>query len=364
MFKTKKTRILYLLPEAGDQGGMTAITKMYYETGLFKNINNRHFKTSYSTNSKFLRIFEGVILKIYFLKSIFLFKPRVIIVMTSSHWGFYDKCLYCLIANLFGIKSILNPVGGEFLKFYKKNKLNKFLVDILIQSASVVVIGSNYWFEYFKNNFDSKVLINKIPNPVASEKFIRQNFKYLKGGKMRVITVGSLIKSKGVFELAYIIKNPLFNTMNIEFHIVGTGDLLDWLRIELESEIETGLVILHGRVSDKEKINLLTSSDVFLSLSHFEVIPISILEAMSASLLIISSNVGGIPDLIEDGLNGYLVSLNNIEEVPLILSSLYSKQKSDVREMGFFSRQKIENNYDVNIIIDAYENLSRSLVNN
>jgi glycosyltransferase involved in cell wall biosynthesis len=355
-------RTLYLLPEPGTQGGMTAITKMYYETGLFSKQGFRHFNTSFKTQNKFLRSLEGVIMKLRFVLVLMRFKPKVVIVMTSSHLGFYDKCLYCFTAGLFGIKTILNPVGGEFMNFFEKKRWSKILVKTMIRSASAIVIGSNYWYEYFKLNFGLSCKIYKIPNPVNSNSFERGNAGYLIDGKLHVITVGNVVKSKGILELADVIKKTLAMNTNIEFDIIGSGDLDEWLSAELANEIRLGSVNLRGRVSDEEKTACLLKSDLFLSLSHFEVIPIAMLEAMSASLPVISTDVGGIPDLIVNEENGFLLSRNNLTEVPLILHSLQSRTPNSLKIMGEKSRLIVGKEYDVFSVLNSYKNLSIHLM--
>ena len=362
MVDKSELRTLYLLPGTGVQGGMTAITKMYYDAGLFSEQSSKHFNTSFTTQNKVLRALEGITMKMCFLFVLMRFKPKVVIVMTSSHWGFYDKCIYCLMARIFGIKSILNPVGGEFMKFFEKNSLSRFLVKTLIRSASVVVIGSNYWYEYFNLNFGSSSNIFKIPNPVNSHSFDRRNKDYLVDGKLRVITVGNIIKSKGIIELADVIKKTIELNKNIEFVIIGSGDLDEWLGLELKKEIRLGFVDLRGRVSDEKKTSFLLKSDIFLALSHFEVIPIAMLEAMSASLPVISTDVGGIPDLIVNNENGFILTRDKLSEVPLILHSLQSENPNKLIKMGAKSRSIVDMEYDVFSVLKAYKDLSINIL--
>lgn len=362
MVDKSQLRTLYLLPAPGVQGGMTAITKMYYDAGLFSEQSSQHFNTSFTTQNKVLRGLEGITMKMRFLFVLRRFKPKVVIVMTSSHWGFYDKCLYCLMARIFGIKSILNPVGGEFMKFFEKNSLSRFLVKTLIRSASAVVIGSNYWYDYFNLNFGPSGNIVKIPNPVNSHFFDRSNKDYLVDGKLRIITVGNIIESKGIIELADIIKKTIAINTQIEFVIIGSGDLDEWLGLELKKEIELGFVDLKGRVTDEEKTSCLLKSDLFLSLSHFEVIPIAMLEAMAASLPVISVDVGGIPDLIVNEENGFLLSRDNLSEIPLILQSLQSENPNKLMKMGSKSRSIVDMEYDVFSVLNEYKELSINLL--
>ena len=82
-------------------------------------------------------------------------------------------------------------------------------------------------------------------------------------------------------------------------------------------------VIFYG--STTNVIKLINESKFFILGSLYEGNPISILEAMSAGLPIIAPNVGGIPDVVSDGRNGFLYSVNNSKELCGCIEKIFSR---------------------------------------
>jgi glycosyltransferase involved in cell wall biosynthesis len=361
MVDKSQLRTLYLLPAPDVQGGMTAITKMYYDAGLFDPSNTRHFNTSFKSSIILLRAAEGVIMKLNYLLVLFRFRPHVVHAMTSSYWGFYDKCVYCIIARVCGIKSILNPVGGGFSDFYEGSLFHKRWVNIAIKFPNAIVVGSSYWESYFKEKFKD-IRIQNIPNPVNSSVYLRGNRKYKEQNRVKIISVSNIIETKGIRELCIVIRELIKKVDTVDFDLLGDGALRPWLESELADEITNGRVRILGFVSDDVKKDCLLQSDIFVMLSYFEIIPISILEAMSASLPLISTNVGGVPDLVEEGVNGYLVLPTQTTEVVDRLIEMCSLSSEEMAALGESSYLKILEKYDVYSVIQEHENLSFELL--
>ena len=87
--------------------------------------------------------------------------------------------------------------------------------------------------------------------------------------------------------------------------LVGNGSEHEDL-VQIVNEMGLKNVIFTGRVDNSEIYRYLDQSDIFLSAPTVDNMPVSVLEAMNAGLLVISSNVGGVPYMVEDGKTGYL----------------------------------------------------------
>ena len=81
------------------------------------------------------------------------------------------------------------------------------------------------------------------------------------------------------------------------------------------------------------------SCDVFVIPSRWEGVPISALEALRAGRALIASRVGGLPELVEDGVNGILVNKNSVDE---LVAAMQKISDQDVVAMGNASRQRFE----------------------
>ncbi|MGB9780048.1 glycosyltransferase family 4 protein [Caldanaerobacter sp.] len=137
---------------------------------------------------------------------------------------------------------------------------------------------------------------------------LRGSFK-LPSDAFVVGTVARLIPSKGVqdlIDLAFLMKEE-----NVFFFVAGEGPY----RGELERKIrEKGLekkVFLLGFINDIQ--SFLKSLDVFILPSHKEGFGISVLEAMKEGVPVIAYSVGGVPEIVKDRVNGFLVEKEDIK---------------------------------------------------
>lgn len=106
---------------------------------------------------------------------------------------------------------------------------------------------------------------------------------------------------------------------------------------------------------------LLNQSHVFALISNFEALPLSIIEAMSASMPIIASNVGGVSELVEDGKNGFLIDNNDVDGIIKSINQL--QNESLTKTMGDWSRAIYLNNFSsqkmCSQIVDVYSKMGR-----
>ena len=86
----------------------------------------------------------------------------------------------------------------------------------------------------------------------------------------------------------------------------GDGDIEEVNQIITNEKLER-IVKYEGWVSGNKKVELLNMADAYILPSYNEGLPISVLEAMSYELPIISTRVGGIPEILEDGTNGFIM---------------------------------------------------------
>ena len=96
--------------------------------------------------------------------------------------------------------------------------------------------------------------------------------------------------------------------------LVGDGSLHEDLMLQVK-QMGVPNVVFTGRVDNGEIVQYLDQADVMLSAPKVDNMPVSLIEAMNAGLLIISSNVGGVPYMIEDGVDGLLFESDNDQEL-------------------------------------------------
>lgn len=77
----------------------------------------------------------------------------------------------------------------------------------------------------------------------------------------------------------------------------------------------TDQLVITGKLSKSEWTKLSAGYDIFINTTNFDNLPVSVIEALCLGLPVISTNVGGIPFLINDGVDGFLVKVNNVTEM-------------------------------------------------
>ncbi|CAN7593112.1 glycosyltransferase [Rhizobium sp. LjRoot254] len=120
-----------------------------------------------------------------------------------------------------------------------------------------------------------------------------------------VVTVARLVWFKGLHDLLDAAALVLAQFGNVRFLIAGTGSQRDELAARASALGIGERVIFAGERRDVPSI--LAAADVFALSSVSEGLPISILEAMAAGVAVVATDVGGISELVEEGVNGYLV---------------------------------------------------------
>ena len=111
--------------------------------------------------------------------------------------------------------------------------------------------------------------------------------------------------------------------------LVGDGSLHDTL-VSQASMMELNNVKFTGRVDNSEIYNHLNEADIMLSSPTVDNMPVSILEAMNAGLLVISSNVGGVPFMIENGQTGLLFPSNDDGALATCMLQALERQKDSL----------------------------------
>ena len=157
----------------------------------------------------------------------------------------------------------------------------------------------------------------------------------------KILAVGYLIERKGFEYLIKAMKDVLKEHENVTLRIVGSGPLEKKLKELIEDlRLQKNVEILKN-VSDEDLLRLYNSSDLFVlpsvvdSQGNTEGLGVVLLEAMACGLPVIGSNIGGIPDIIQDGETGLLVPEKDVNELSKSIVSLIEDE--DLRERIAFN---------------------------
>ena len=163
-------------------------------------------------------------------------------------------------------------------------------------------------------------------------------------GKFHLLSLGHICKAKGIFDLVELLHdchNEYAGKLVLD---IGGGMYEEEeLRMFIKDNNLENLISFHGWVSGSKKIDLLNKADAFILPSYTEGVPISILEAESYGLPILSTNVGGIPEIVFNEKNGFLFHPGQTNEMKDAIDKLL-KDSNLCTKMGDISKQIVLDN--------------------
>jgi len=224
-----------------------------------------------------------------------------------------------------------------------------FVYRFSVHKAKRIITISNYTAESFRtHNNIPKALVRIIP-PSLKEVELETPFysEQGPGGVLRILSVGRLQKGhelKGYDVLLKAVARTKDLGVQVHLSIVGDGDDRERLQNLMCALRLSGDVTFYGRLSDKKLIDRYKACDVFAMPSRKEGFGIVFIEAMRFGKPCIGGNHGGTPEVIEHGVNGYLVEHGDVNQLAIYLAELAANPRLRAK-MGWNGYQKAKNNY-------------------
>jgi glycosyltransferase involved in cell wall biosynthesis len=225
----------------------------------------------------------------------------------------------------------------------------------------MVLVLSNFWKEFFVKNITDKnvaVLHNGVYTQVfAACETIPNNLNHF-------LFLGRLGQRKGVYDLLQAIDDliKIDGLNDLLFLLAGDGEIEEVKTIVADKGLQNNVQLL-GWVGEKEKLRYLKLADTMILPSYNEGLPMSILEAMAAGKIIISGRVGGIPDLVTEGVNGFLITPGDVESLKQHIRYVIA-HPDEMVQMAQKNKAKIEEDYNLeklnSWLFSQYERLVRS----
>jgi len=351
-----KNKVLVIGPLPPPTGGIGTVVEQMKSMDI-RGYNISIFNTSKNKIIKSNLIFNTLNFMYRCLKLINILlieRPRIIHIHTASHKSFWQNNIYHKICKIFHKRTILHMHGGEFEKFY--NSANQSTIVRTLQSADMLIVLTEGWKKFYEHiNANKNIVV--VPNAVNLD-VIKKYYSYrTKSSKtIKLLFVGRIERQKGIYEL--LKATSILKDKEIQLYIMGQF-------MNNEKEIRdlcakykiTDKVTFLGLIQGNDRFKHFANSDLFVLPSYYESFGIAILEAMAFGLTIISTNVGGIPEIVAET-NGILVQPRNVNQLVkaikvTINSPLERKQfmrnnilKSKVYSLTKF-KYNIEESYNV-----------------
>lgn len=293
------------------------------------------------------------------------FSPDVLLVLNchrnAMFWG--------------GLCSLLVDVGARVIAVHHtgtmKSPKNFNWVDrLFLRSTSSIIALSESHARYLERVdgippakttiIENGILPALYENPdVDRIRSLRNEFSLPEESKV-VVMVAGLRPEKAHEALLQAASRLVRDRPDIRYLVVGDGPRRQELE-QMAHGLNLGLsVTFAGERSDIPDLLNLADLLVLPSYAAVETLPLSIMEAMAAGVPVIASRVGSVPDMIEDGVNGRLISPGNAEDLASAIIELIDNEPL-ARAMGSTARRTVHEKYTLGQMVDKYSALIERL---
>lgn len=272
---------------------------------------------------------------------------------TPAGAGFFRDCLYVAIAKAAGVPCILH-LHGKGLATYAGRGLRRRLRDMTFANTRVIVLAERLRSEVAAVPcvLGVYVVANGIPDILGTSE---------RTGEPRILYLSTMVEDKGPLVLLEALALLAQRGIHVDATFAGPNYRGCVARFERRVR-ELGLterVRYIGPVFGEDKNRLFATHHIFVLPSRNDAFPLVVLEAMRAGMPVVATAQGGVPEMVADGENGYVVNAPNADDFADRLATLVSN--SALRErLGAESRRR----FAARFTIDAFETRIRDVLTN
>ena len=260
---------------------------------------------------------------------------------------------------------LITSFRGYDISYYLQEQGDDVYNDLLVQGDFFLANCEFFRQRAIKLGCDpQKIVVHG--SGIDCSRFSFQTRKIKPGETIRIATTGRLVEKKGIEYAIRAVARVAQVKPEIEFNIIGDGHLKERFEQVVE-ELKLGdKVQILGWMNQKEIIEVLNDTHIFVAPSVTasdgnQDAPVNTLkEAMAMGLPVVSTFHGGIPELVEDGVSGFLVPEK--DEFAIAQKLIYLIEHPEIwPSMGEAGRKYVEAHYDINNLNDELEQIYHQL---
>lgn len=234
---------------------------------------------------------------------------------------------------------------GWVLDFEKKidQKYKNFFLHSLGQAKKIFVLSNDFKKKILEWGYKGEVVLEttNVDSLLVEDFSVEEKLQSIPTlPKTKILFLARLLREKGVFELVEAFEKVSIEINNCELIIAGDGKDYEELKKRVRSNKN---IIVTGYVEGQKKIDLYRQSHIYCLPSYTEGLPVSVLEAMSFGLPVVTTAVGGLKYFFKDGKMGYYVRPKDVEELSEKLKLLLLNI-DQISKMGKYNYQYANEN--------------------
>lgn len=329
-------------------GGVSAVVRGYVEAGLFRRFTVEYVPTHRSGGSwtKLVFALSGWLRTAIALARL---DAPLVHVMLASRASFWRKSVVCLMARLARRPYLLHVHGAEFDRFYhlECGPMRRRFVRYIFARAALILALSEQWRAELRR-ICPRTPIEIVPNAVS-----------LPGVDPRppartdvetILFLGELGRRKGTYDLLTAFARLAARRPRMRLVCAGDGDV-EGARAAAASLGLADRVECPGWLSADRRDAALARATIFALPSYAEGMPMALLDAMSWGIPVVTTTVGGIPQVVRHELNGLLVTAGDVDAIHEALLRL--AEDGSLRErLGRAARATIERDFSLDAALE------------
>ncbi|PJN90308.1 glycosyl transferase [Bacillus sp. mrc49] len=270
----------------------------------------------------------------------------IVHIHVAQKGSFFRKALLARYARKKGVKVILHIHGSQFDVFYKNApSLFKKIIRSSLHDADSIVVLSEEWEMVFKELTITPITV--IENAVMIPAVNRYNVH-----AKNIVTFGRIGNRKGSYDILDVAEMVFKRNPEINFILYGDGDIKEVSQLIKKRNLSN--VIIGGWIGPEEKVKIYSETGLHLLPSYHEGLPMAILETMANGVPNISTNVGGIPQVIHNEKNGFLVKPGDTKQMTLYILEFFSNETSR-NDLSKEAYSMIKTKFSMSIYLKKWE---------
>ena len=349
-----RRNVIMLGTSPNTKGGISSVVRNYEAGGLMAKWPIE-YRVTHEEGSVLRKLLSALSAWLWFVSRLARRQDMLLHVHAASRASFWRKSAFILPAIWAGKPVIFHLHGGGFSQFYESDcgNIRKRWVRYVLDHCAKIVVLSKSWkqaIESMTRNRSIEVIVNPaMPAPIMLRPETRS--------RSSLLFVGRLVQAKGIYTLLDALVTVSRRHPDVQLVCAGEGEL-DHVEQVAERLGVRERVHLLGWVDEARRAELLSAASIYVMPSFVEGLPMSLLEAMSAGLPIVTTPVGGIPEAITEGEEGFLVPEGN----PGALADAICRLLQDIRlqeSMGSRALARFNDGFSISVVLPRIEAMYR-----
>lgn len=339
------------------RGGISSFVRMLRETELWGRWQVEHLATHRDGRAA-TKICAFAVGLVRYTAVLLARRPDVVHLHMSSYGSFVRKALLFWVAWVLQVPAIVHVHGSEFAVFHDRlpGPLRAVVRATLSHAAVVVALGHRWAHQLAAIAPAARVEV--VSNAVRLPRYPAR----VRDADVHVVFLGEIGERKGAFTLletwAKLAAEPEF-LGSARLTVAGDREVERARRRIAELGISASARV-RSWLSAAAVAELLDSANVFVLPSRSEGQPMAVLEAMAHGLCVVASDVGGIPEMIDDGRSGLLVPPDDVDALEAALRRVLVDPVLR-RQLGDAARERVRAEFDLDVVWRRFDTIYREV---